>query len=66
MGKFNREGGIGLNFSVFQSYQRKSPADMGMIGLIVVEVNGKMNNFKSANVYKFHGNYSKHFGNSWQ
>ena len=62
MGKFNTEGGTGLSVPAFHIYQCKSPADMGMIRLIVVEEIGKMNNFKSAKVYKYHGKSKKsHF-----
>ncbi len=65
-GKINKEVEITLDVPGFYGYQCKPHANMGMIGLIVVEGDGKMDNFEAAQGVKHRGKAKKAWKALWE
>ena len=65
-GKLNKDVEITLGVPGFYGYQCKPHANMGMIGLIVVEGDGKMNNLEAAQGVKHRGKAKKSWKSLWE
>ncbi len=65
-GKINKEVEITLDVPGFYGYQCKPHANMGMIGLIVVEGDGKMDNLEAAQGVKHRGKGKKAWKALWE
>lgn len=64
-GKINKEVEITLDTPGFYGYQCKPHANMGMIGLIVVEGEGKLDNLEDAMGVKHRGKAKKAWKELW-
>ena len=65
-GKINKELEISFDTPGFYGYQCKPHANMGMIGLIVVVGEGKLNNLEDAKSAKHRGKAKKAWKNLWE
>tara|TARA_B100001057_G_scaffold14743_1_gene13978 strand:+ start:116 stop:616 length:501 start_codon:yes stop_codon:yes gene_type:complete len=65
-GKINKEISVTLDVAGFYGFQCKPHVNMGMIGLIVVEGDGKLANLEDAKSVKHRGKAKKAWAKIWE